>query len=135
MWQPEVAQTTVRSGLPAAWHATHPGAFAFWRGWGSILTAAGEQDLTPRTEEEWKRVEDGAATVVIATNAIMIPAYAREPRDEWNKSAQIVLDVALRAKVAAEKKDVSAMSALGEELDTACDACHMKFDTRIKKGS
>ena len=92
-----------------------------------------ERDLSPTTEAEWKRVEDGAATVVLATNSLMVPGYQRAPIADWNRHAKGVADVALRAKAAVEKKDMVAMMEIGDELDRACEACHKQFSPAIAK--
>jgi hypothetical protein len=104
-----------------------PAADQYWGGMGTSYTVAGERDLSPKTEAEWKRVEDGAATVVLASNALMLQGYAREPTADWNRYVKGVADVATRAKAAAERKDVPAMTTIGDELDRACEACHKQF--------
>ena len=108
-------------------HVMNPAGYQFWGGWGVVVDKHGEHDLTPKTDAEWKKVEDGAATIVIATNAIMVPGYARAPQAEWNRYAQDVAKVAMRAKQAAEKHDKDAVGSIGEELDKVCDECHLKF--------
>jgi hypothetical protein len=114
-------------------HVMDPAADQFWGGTGTSYTVAGERDLSPKTEAEWKRVEDGAATVVLTTNALMAPGYQRAPINDWNRHAKGVADVALRAKAAVEKKDILAMKEIGDELDRACEACHKQFSPSIAK--
>jgi hypothetical protein len=109
------------------YHVMDPAAYAFWGGVGTSYTLAGEEDLSPKTEDEWKHVEDGAATVVVATNALMAPGYARAPEVDWNNHAKRVIEVAARGKAAVERKDLAAMAQIGEELDVACEACHKQF--------
>jgi hypothetical protein len=112
-------------------HVMDPAAYAFWGGSGTTLTRSGdrvgERDRSPRTEAEWKKVEDGAATVVLASNALMVDGYAREPVADWRRYAAHVGDVALKAKAAAEQKNKGVMMDIGSELDTACEACHKQF--------
>jgi hypothetical protein len=108
-------------------HVVDPAAFAFWRGSGYVLTEAGEQDLAPTTEEGWKAVEDGAATVAEAGNLLMLPGRAREPVAEWNKYAKLMTERALEAKAAAEKKDKKAVFDTGGRLYEVCVACHEKY--------
>jgi len=43
-----------------------------------------------------------------------------------------VIRVALRGKAAAEKHDAAALGDIGEQLDTACDACHAKFALHVQ---
>jgi hypothetical protein len=108
-------------------HVMEPGAYAFWKGWGIIYTPDGTFDISPRTEQEWIQVENGAATVIAATNILMTAPYTRDPQDEWFQAAKAVADIAKAGKDAAEKQDKQAMYELGSKLDEACDACHEKF--------
>ena len=108
-------------------HVMDPAAYAFWNGTGTSYTADGETDLSPKTEAEWKRVEDGAAMVVLGSNSLMLPGYARPPVADWYRHARKVSEIAKRAKDAVERKDTAAMSSIGIELDEACEACHMQF--------
>jgi hypothetical protein len=108
-------------------HVMDPAARAFWKGWGEVYDSDGLHDVSARTGEEWKRVEDGAATVVLATNTLMLPAYLRKPEDEWNRWAKEVADLAMKGKQAAEMQDKAAIEEIGGKLDTACDSCHEAF--------
>jgi hypothetical protein len=114
-------------------HVMNPAAYQFWSGWGVVEDEHGSRDLAPKTEAEWKTIEDGAATVVLATNAIMIPGYARAPEADWNRLALEVQKIALEGKAAAEKHDKDALGEVGARLDTACDLCHEKFATQIPR--
>jgi hypothetical protein len=114
-------------------HVMDPAADQFWAGMGTSYTVEGERDLSPKSEAEWKRVEDGAATVVLATNSLMLPGYARAPVADWNRHAKDVADVAIRAKAAVEEKDLAEMKVISEELDHACEACHKQFSPASAK--
>jgi hypothetical protein len=108
-------------------HVMNPAGYQFWSGWGGVEDEHGYHDLTPKTDEEWKKVEDGAATIVVATNAIMVPGYARAPQADWYGEALKVQKIALEGKAAAERHDKDALGDIGERLDAACDGCHAKF--------
>lgn len=108
-------------------HVISPAAFAFWGGAGVVSNAAGEHDLTPKTEAEWKKVEDGAATVVEGVNTLMLPGRARAPQADWYRHATKVGKLAKAGKDAAEHQDRDAVWKIGGELDEACDDCHKQF--------
>jgi hypothetical protein len=108
-------------------HVMNPAAFNFWSGWGTSYTVAGEIDLSPKNEAEWKRVEDGAITVLTTTNVIKLPGYVREPQADWIRYADKVAEVATRAKDAAERQNKNDLGSIGAELDEACEACHSRF--------
>jgi hypothetical protein len=108
-------------------HAMEPAAYEFWGGWGVVVDNDGPHDLRPTTEERWKQVENGAATVLQMTNVLQLPGYARSPQADWNRYAQGVAKLAAEGKAAAERKDYDGIGKVGEQLDAACDACHEKF--------
>jgi len=108
-------------------HVIEPAAFQFWDGSGTIFDEHGVRDRSPTTEAGWKVVENGAATVVEASNGLLLPGRTRAPESEWTRYAQELGKVALKAKAAAEAKDKDAVFNVGMELDDACEACHKKF--------
>ena len=108
-------------------HVIEPAAFQFWDGSGWIATENSARDRTPTTDEGWKVVENGAATVVEASNGLLPPGRVREPAADWTRHVQDLAKVALKAKAAAEAKDGAATFAVGIELDHACEACHKQF--------
>ena len=108
-------------------HAMDPAARAFWAGWGEVYTAEGMTDISAKTDEDWKKVEDGATMVMLATNTLMLPAYQRKPTDEWNRYAKDVADIAMLGREGADAHDKAAIEEIGGRLDTACDACHEAF--------
>ncbi len=110
-------------------HVMNPAAFQYWSGWGTITDSSGVRDLTPTTDEKWKTVEDGAATVVQTANVLMLPGYARAPETEWNRYAVEVAKIAALGKAAAERRDGAVLGDIGEQLYAACAACHEKFLT------
>ena len=108
-------------------HVMEPAAFQFWNGSGWEATRAGVRDRTPTTDEGWTTVENGAATVVEASNTLLLPGRARPPAADWNRYANALGNVALRAKDAAERRDRQALWSVGIELDHACEACHKQY--------
>jgi hypothetical protein len=108
-------------------HTMDPQARQFWAGWGEEYSAKGLVDVSAKTDEEWKKVEDGATGVVLAANTLMLPAYQRKPNAEWLKYARNVADLAMLGREGADKKDKAAMEDIGGRLDVACDACHKAF--------
>jgi hypothetical protein len=112
-------------------HVIEPAARNFWKGWGAVLDEKGWRDVSPKTEAEWKIVEDGAATAVIAATLLKQDAYAREPLDKWNAHAQRIVDLMQAGREGAERQDTETMFTLGEQLDEACDACHADFAPHV----
>ena len=59
-----------------------PSADLIWLSVGTIVTAAGEEHIRPKTEEEWTKVKNAAVAVSEAGNLLMMEPRARdaEPR-------------------------------------------------------
>lgn len=126
----QVAEAKFNSDLPMTefmGHFVDPAAFLYWNNSGTVITAEGEKDRYPTTDEGWDVLVTGAITLVEAGNALQLPGRTREPVAEWNKYAQMLSERAMTARAAAEKHDKEAVFAEGGRLYEVCVACHEKF--------
>lgn len=128
---------------------TDPAADALWQAVQTRTTAAGEIDIQPRTDEEWRAVRRSAMMLIESTNLLVmegryivppgfhVPDGEADPhilqqRLESNRAAFIGLARALRE---VSQKTLSAIDAknsdqlfdLGGDIDEACEACHLVF--------
>jgi len=108
-------------------HVIDPASFAYWHGSGTEITKAGERDLSPTTEEGWVALENAAAVLIEAGNALQIPGRPRAPEADWDRYAQELTLRAVAAKAAAEKKDKPAMFEAGAKIYEVCTACHKQY--------
>ena len=112
-------------------HVIEPAARNFWKGYSEVLDENGWRDISPKTEVDWKHVEDGAATLVVSGHLLLQPSYIREPVADWDRLAQQFLNLAKEGKAQAENQSKDAMLTLGEQLDETCDACHAQFAPHV----
>jgi len=112
-------------------HVVEPAARSFWKGYSEILDENGWRDVSPKSEADWKHVEDGAATLVVSGHLLLQPSYAREPVADWDRLSQKFLDLAKEGKAQAENQNKDAMLVLGEQLDETCDSCHAQFAPHV----
>jgi hypothetical protein len=108
-------------------HVVDPAAFMYWRGSGYDITEAGEQDLSPTTDEGWDVLVTGASILIEAGNTLQLPHRAREPVADWNRLSKAMSDQAWIARAAAEKRDKQAVFDEGGKLYQTCVACHDQF--------
>jgi hypothetical protein len=108
-------------------HVIDPAAWAYWRGSGTEITAEGERDLSPTTEEGWLVVENGAATLIEAGNLLQMPGRPRAPEADWNRYSKQLTERAMVARAAAERKDKQAVFDEGGRVYEVCQACHKQF--------
>lgn len=108
-------------------HVMDPAARQFWAGWGEMADAEGVHDISPKTDEDWKKVEDGATTLIMATNTLMLPPYQRQPVDKWFGYNKQLADLAAKGRAGADAHDKQAMEIIGADIDKVCDSCHADF--------
>lgn len=119
-----------------------------WDSVGSITTATGTVERQPRTDAEWADLRRDAVVLVEATNLLVIPGrqVSRAPfpsdgpgvfssaqiqqrlsehRAEFNGFALALRVTARKILAAVDARDPAALLQLGEQLDGACEACHL----------
>lgn len=118
------------------------------------ITAAGVNEKRPQTDEEWEKVESNALMLAEAANLLKMPGRkAASPGDKtksegpdapeltpeeiqakidgdrakWVKYATNLQEQARKTLDAARKKDAESVFALGEDIDMACEDCHLEY--------
>ena len=86
----------------------------------------------PKTEVDWEGIRTNALTMAEAANLLMMPSRARD-NDKWMADAKLLLDVGTQAYKASLQKDVAAIVALNEPLNTACVQCHMDYRPNYRR--
>ena len=81
------------------------------------ITAAGEEHIRPKTEEEWMQVRNAAVAVTEAGNLLMMVPRAKDA--EWMRISQAMIDTGAAAIKAAEAKDPDAVFDTGAEIVVA----------------
>jgi hypothetical protein len=118
-------------------HVVDPAAFAYWKGSGTVVTAKGDKDLTPTTDQGWEDMESAAAVLIEAGNALQLPGRPRapiqipgkpmKPAGDFYKFAQQLTAEAVLAKAAAEKHDKAGVYSEGAKIYLICTACHSEY--------
>ena len=108
-------------------HVVDPAAFMYWKASGTEITAKGERDLSPTTDEGWEVPVSGATILMEAGNMLQLPGRVRAPEADWNKYAQMLTDRALAARKAAEAHDKQGTFTEGAKVYEVCVACHEQF--------
>jgi hypothetical protein len=118
-------------------HVVDPASFAYWKGSGTEVTAKGDKDLTPTTDQGWEDMESAAAVLIEAGNALQLPGRPRAPiqipgkpmmpAGDFYKFAQQLTAEAVLAKAAAEKHDKAGVYSEGAKIYLICTACHNEY--------
>ena len=133
-----------------------PAADGLWDSVSFDITAAGVVETLPRTAEEWYAVRRHALILAEAANLLRVPGRRVAPaapipglEDEppypgdlpmeeiqklldadparFGELSQGLVDAAVLAIGAVDARSVDRLSAAGDQLDRACEACHLEY--------
>jgi hypothetical protein len=128
-----------------------PSADELWESVATTFDATGEHEKFPQTDEEWKKVRRDAIQLLEATNLLLIPgrlvarpgeksenpgielepeemqALIDKDRATFTRLAHGLHDTVMVALKAIEAKDKDALLDSGDEIDQACENCHLKY--------
>jgi hypothetical protein len=107
-----------------------PAADVIWDSVKTVITEKGTQEIAPKTDADWDKVRDGAATLMEASNTLMIEGRARDKK-EWMTAARRLGDAANEALKAAQAKNTETLFNEGGNIYKACAACHSKYATHL----
>jgi hypothetical protein len=117
------------------------------------ITKKGVVETKPRNEEDWEKVKIGAVTLAEAIYLLKVPrpftppgdvnnstgpnppelspAQIKEKLDKdpvlWDAKIEALRNVAKEVMEIADKKDADALFEASEDLDKACEACHLEY--------
>ena len=86
----------------------------------------------PKNEVEWDAFKTQALTLAESGNLLMLPARARD-QDKWMADAKLLVDVGTAAYRAAQAKNMDAILALNDQLNTACVQCHQDYRNAYRR--
>jgi hypothetical protein len=107
-----------------------PAADVVWDSVGTIITSAGEENIRPKTDEEWEAVRNAAMTLTESGNLLMMVPRVKDG-DEWMRLCQAMIDTGQAAVRAAEAKNPDQMFDAGAEIYAVCTNCHSKYEPSI----
>ncbi|MDY6946112.1 MAG: cytochrome c [Pseudomonadota bacterium] len=97
----------------------------------SIVTERGEEQVQPRTDQEWNTIRNNAAMLLESGNLLLLEGRARnaqiqDPQD-WNTRARAMSAAARTAIDATDVKDPEALFDASGEIYQTCTDCHEKY--------
>ena len=103
-----------------------PHADIVWASVGSVITEKGEQQLAPKTDDEWTAVRNAAVTVAETGNLLLLAPHARDQGD-WAAMTRKMIAEANKCVEATEAKDLETLFTAGGDMYIACSECHAKY--------
>jgi hypothetical protein len=103
-----------------------PAAKVVFESVGTIVSAAGIVEKSPKTDEEWAEVGSSAAALVESGNLLVMGDRAVD-REDWVKMSRALSAAAMSALEATEAKNAEGVLAAGASINESCDNCHRKY--------
>ena len=120
---------------------------------GTVLTRGKRVDKIPKTDADWDRIRIGAVTMAEGAYLLKIPRPFAPEGDEnnstgpepaelspsqiktklladpvlWNAKIEALRNVGLEVMEIVKRKDVNELWDAGENLDQACESCHLEY--------
>jgi hypothetical protein len=120
---------------------------------GTVITRKGRVETEPKTDKDWEKIRIGAVTLVEGVYLLKIPRPFAPPGDEnnstgpepeelspaqikakleadpvlWNAKIEALRNVGLEVLEIVKKKDVKELWDACENLDQACENCHLEY--------
>jgi hypothetical protein len=119
----------------------------------AVTTKNGTVETEPKTDEDWEKIRIGAVTMAEGIYLLKIPRPFAPPGDEnnstgpepeelspaqikakleadpvlWNAKIEALRNVGLEVLDIVKKKNVKELWDAGENLDQACESCHLIY--------
>jgi hypothetical protein len=116
-------------------------------------TKGGTVERMPKTDQDWEKIRVGAVTLAEGVYLLKIPRPFAPPGDEnnssgtdatelspaqikaklegdpvlWNAKIEALRNVALEVLEIVKKKDAQELWEAGDNLDQACETCHIQY--------
>jgi hypothetical protein len=118
-----------------------------------VMSSHGTVETVPRTEKDWEKIRIGAVTIAEGVYLLKIPRPFAPPGDEnnssgpeptelspaqikakldadpvlWNAKIEALRNVGLEVMEIVKQKKVSELWEAGDNLDQACENCHLEY--------
>lgn len=110
---------------------TDPSAKIVFAAVATIVTEQGEEQIQPRTDEEWTQVRNHAAMVLESGNLLLLQGRAENLKAEdwpdWVEKSRALSAAARTAIAATEVKDPEALFIASGNIYQTCTDCHEKY--------
>ena len=120
---------------------------------GIVNSKRGDVETRPKTDADWERIRIGAVTLAEGISLLKVPRPFAPPGDEnnstgpepeelspaqikakleadpvlWNAKIEALRNVGLEVLDIVKKKNVKELWDAGENLDQACESCHLIY--------
>ncbi|HLH31780.1 MAG TPA: hypothetical protein VKY31_11295 [Terriglobia bacterium] len=149
--QPEAEYRTTATVKDIMDALVDPGSDYIWDSVETVVSAKGVEEKAPKTDEDWKQVRNHAIMLLEATNLLQMPgrhvaapgekatdpnvelapeqieAAINKDRKAWIAHAHDLHDAVMKTLQAADAKDKDKLLEVGNDIDEACEKCHLVY--------
>lgn len=128
-----------------------PSADVLWNATAFDISAEGVKDFSPKTDDDWERVEWAGVTLAEGLNSLLIPgrrvappgtvsespehemnpeqieALLKQEPEVWVGFVHALDDTVQAIQEAIRNRDLNALNEAGGALDEVCENCHLHF--------
>lgn len=103
-----------------------PNAEVVWDSVGTIYTVKGVEEIRPKDNDEWVRVEQSATALTEAGNLLMMAGRAKD-NQQWMERCRALREAGAAVHKAAKARNAEAVFETGGYLFDACQGCHFAY--------
>jgi hypothetical protein len=92
----------------------------------TVLSSRGLEQVVPKTDQDWQRVEANAALLAESGNLLLLGSRVRD-NSAWTTMTRDFIEASIVSMNAARAKDVNALYDSFERLNSTCERCHLKY--------
>ena len=119
----------------------------------AVISEHGTKETVPKTDKDWEKIRFGAVTIAEGVYLLKIPRPFAPPGDEnnstgpdatelspaqiqakldadpvlWNAKIEALRNVGLEVIEIVKQKNVNELWEAGDNLDQACESCHLQY--------
>ena len=119
----------------------------------AVINEHGTKETVPKTDKDWEKIRFGAVTIAEGVYLLKIPRPFAPPGDEnnstgpdatelspaqiqakldadpvlWNAKIEALRNVGLEVIEIVKQKNVNELWEAGDNLDQACESCHLQY--------
>ncbi|MBO9518549.1 MAG: hypothetical protein J7493_10825 [Porphyrobacter sp.] len=112
-----------------------PTAEIYWNAVQFISDEKGDHDIFPKTDAEWKAVQDAAVKLGKLGAQLKEPGFSEGRGQDWVQFSDSLIEVSKLAEQAAAERNTDKVFEVGGTIYSVCSACHQMYPPATGPGT
>jgi hypothetical protein len=112
-----------------------PTAEIYWNAVQFISDETGDHDVFPKTDAEWKAVQDAAVKLGKLGEQLKTPGFSEGRGQDWIQFSDSLIEVSKLAEQAAAERNTDKVFEVGGTIYSVCSACHQMYPPATGAGT